>query len=188
MNDGPLATAVMYLASLINNRTVEYPRKFYETIAIGNYGKFSIETEYQYQVRNNPEMTDAEKKFLKKEKGNRNKDYADNIDYLLASHDYIRADIETLRPDYIIMPKVEDGNFLESIIGADVKKMEIYQMTSMVVNLGTIRKNKRDGENKPRNYETLPEVIQQACKSVKGVNLTEFSYLFDYLDKKYKNI
>lgn len=185
MNDGPLATAVMYLATFIRDEQISEPRSFYETISIGNYGKFSIETKYQYELRMNPYMSDEEKKALKKDKQNKNKDYAGNIDFLKDSHEYIRADIDLLKPDYIIMPKVKDKGFLDSIISSHTKKIEIYQMGATVINnMGLNGKNNPNNTYKSRDIEQLPKVIQRAYQEIKGVNHEKYSYVFDYLDKK----
>ena len=189
MNDGALATAVMYLTTFLRDEQINEPRSFYETIAIGNYGKFSIETEYQYELRMNTCLSDEERRILKKEKQNINKDYAGNIDFLKASHEYIRADIDLLKPDYIIMPKVEDKGFLDSIISPHTKKIEIYQMGSTVINnMGLNGRNNPNNIYKSRDIEQLPNVIQRAYQEIKGINHEKYSYVFDYLDKKISHL
>ncbi len=186
MNRGSLATAVMYLAGIIRGETVDEPRAFYETIAFGNYGKFSIETEYQRIVRENPNLSDRE--ALKKEKKNINKDYAGNISFLSDSHEYIRSDIERLKPDYIIMPSVNDKAFLNSILNSSTKKIEtieIYQMGSRTIHsMGAEGRLNRDNKYKARDIESLPDIIQKAYANISGVSLDKYQYVFDHLDQR----
>lgn len=180
MNEGVLATAVMYLAGLIRKENVKAPAQFYETIAFGNYSKYSIETEYQRKLRENHVLTDEDKETLSKI----NIDTAGNA-ILKFSHPFIQKDIEILKPDYIIMPNVGDKEFLKSFLPSNVKMIEIYQMTSRVINAGIIRKCRKYEKISPGDYNSLPDVIQEACKNVTGVNMEQFSYLFDYLEKVY---
>lgn len=188
MNSGRLATAVMYLSGIIRGEDVDEPRSFYETIAFGNYGKFSIETEYQRIVRENPNLSN--RKTLKKEKKNINKDYAGNKDFLSCSHEYIRSDIDRLKPDYIIMPSVNDKDFLNSILDSSGKKtevIEIYQMGSQTIHsMGANGRLNRNNRYKERDIKSLPNIIQEAYEYISGVNREKYKYLFDYLDKKLK--
>ena len=82
LNDGGLLVAIMYLAYKLRNGKVEEPYSFYEAIAFGNYGKFSIETEFQKAVRNNPQMSMNEKNTLRKTLEKRNEDYAGAHKYI----------------------------------------------------------------------------------------------------------
>ena len=61
LEDGGLLVAIMYLAYKLRNGAVDHPYNFYEMIAFGNYGKFSIETDFQRKVRENPELSMDEK-------------------------------------------------------------------------------------------------------------------------------
>ena len=76
MEDGGLLTAIMYLSAKLRGEIENAPHDFYESISFGNYGKFSIETELQCKIRNNPNITLAEKLALKKTLNRCNIDYA----------------------------------------------------------------------------------------------------------------
>lgn len=183
MNKGYLATAIMYLSHLIRHSEPQEPKVFYETIAFGNYSKFSIETKYQEQLRKNLHLTDGEKKILYKQLGNKNIDTADKNCYLTVSRDYILQDIAILEPDYIIMPRINDTAFITEL-RKRTKIIEIYQMNSQVVNqMGEGGRNNPNNIYKSRDIEQLPDIIQRACQEIKGINHEKYRYVFDYLDK-----
>lgn len=181
MNDGGLATAVMYLVSKTRDNEA-MPRELYEMIAFGNYGKYSIETPFQKAVRLNPQLSTEEKKKLKKDLNGRNEDYATKQNYLEESHAYIRADIEVLKPDFIIMPCMNDDNFIDSIKGS-ATIICINQINGTVVN--NMAPNSRNNYHSKYNAykpEQLSPALQMACDSIKGINRENFMYMFGYLD------
>lgn len=186
MEDGGLLTAVMYLASKLRNGYVDEPYKFYESIAFGNYGKFSIETELQAAIRNNPALAEdkARLKKIKKELNRCNKDYATMSEYLKISSAYIQADIEILKPDYIIMPNVKDNGFIASVKG-NAKTIRIYQMISRVVNnyIAPSKRNHYCSKYSKRDVNELPTAVKFAYESIRGINLENYRYVFDYLDQ-----
>lgn len=115
MNDGYLATAVYYIAKKVMGTVCKSPENFYETIAFGNYCKFTIETDFQRNIR----------LFNKKEGDRKNIDYARDYVKLCDSHAYIMADMEHLRPDYIIMPA--------SIYNADKKFIDKHKGDAIII-------------------------------------------------------
>ena len=127
MNDGCLATAVFYLAHQLGPYDAGItPREFYETVAFANYGKFSIETEKQRNIR------------LGQGKGGAgsNVDYAGNTPLMEVSRPYVEADLRALRPDYIIMPVTvyrAERDFIDRCKGS-AKVIGIYQMNVSVIN------------------------------------------------------
>ena len=145
MNNGCLATVVYYIASKLLGVKYENPKEFYETIAFGNYGKFSIETQLQETFRKKPSLTSKEKKSLKKDKTMKkfNKDYAGNGDLLSVSNEFIKADLKILQPDIIIMPKsiyktnkkfISRFNHVESRakgMGRNLKDMTLAEMDEL---------------------------------------------------------
>ena len=183
LNDGGLLVAIMYLAYKLRNGKVEEPYSFYETIAFGNYGKFSIETEFQKAVRNNPQMSMNEKNTLRKTLEKRNEDYAGAHKYLKASHAYIENDISILEPDYIIMPSVSDARFLRPYKN---KIINIYQINGQVINNMASENGTMAGKYSKYNKEKLPAIIKECYEVIKGINQENFLYLFDYLDKVYE--
>ena len=175
MNNGTLATAAMYLVSRLSDCTFDSARDFYEKIAFGNYGKFSLETEYQ---RNKRTGTGAI--------GRRT-----NIDYptrepnlLHASHPFLRADIEVLRPDYIIMPKsiyLHDRNFMDSIKG-NAKIIGIHQMNARVINTHIAPNKRIDHNYKQYSVNELDVPIQKALPWINRISPEKYAYVFGYLD------
>lgn len=126
MNDGFLATAAYYIANRLLDFECETPREFYDAIAFGNYGKFSIETEYQAGLRMGSE----------KRGGKENIDYAENAVMLGVSHDFVKADLEVLEPDVIVLPKSvywTDQVFIEEHRGKAVI-VPISQINARVIN------------------------------------------------------
>lgn len=188
MEKGGLLTAVMYLAWKLRGGEVEKPAAFYETIAFGNYGKFSIETQLQQAVRTHPLWTDGEKREYKKQFQGRNVDYAARPAYLRASFDYIRADLEVLQPDYIIMPNMADSGFIDSVKGT-ARIIRIRQMNGTVVNsMAPHRGNGYQSAYVPYDVDRLPPAIREAYGAIRGINLENYRYVFDYLDKTFSGL
>lgn len=188
MEDGALLTAAMYLSYKLRGGNIDEPYSFYETIAFGNYGKFSIETELQYKIRNNPHLTNDEIRVLKKELDRKNIDYATMCEYLKVSHDFVKVDIDILSPDIIIMPSMEDNGFIESIKGK-AEIIRIYQMMPLVINnMGENGRNNKRNQFKSRDISTLPIEIQKAYHLIKGINHYNYSFVFDHLDFALKRL
>ena len=180
MNDGCLATAIFYLAHKIKAYDGSVtPREFYETIAFANYGKFSIETEKQRNVRLGQGRSGA----------GSNVDYAGNAALMEASRPYVEADIRTLQPDYIIMPATvyrADREFIDRCRGS-ARVIGIYQMNVSVINR-IIR---------PRyplaDPATLPTAVRNwyANMQARGMhdgskNKENYRAVFPYLDEKWQ--
>ncbi len=158
---GLLLTAVMYLASKLEIMNLDNvtPRDFCEHISFGNYGKYSKE-------------------------GRKNIDYAGNIDLMEVSHRYIKADIENLTPDYIILPGSmykSAKKFIDSIKG-NATIIPIYQMLSRNVN-SHIAPNERNTKNyRQYQVEELHPSIQTAYSGITSVKKEKYLYVFGYLD------
>ena len=172
MNDGYLATAVHYIVNKICGNVSANPEEFYETISFGNYGKFTIETEFQKNIRT-----------VNKEEGSRsNIDYANDPTKLSASHNYLLADIRVLHPDYIIMPESiynTDRDFIDKNKG-NAKIIPICQMNMSVVN--------RHLSNRYERYpvENLPCEVYKWFENLYGgkenKSKTRYLSVFAYLD------
>ena len=177
LEDGGLLAAVMFLSAKLRSYEPPAPREFYETIAFGNYCKYSIETEFQHAMRD-PQYAAASQK-----KANaHNIDYAAKLDYIEASKAYVRADIETLQPDYIIVPNMNDSGFLNSIRGR-AKIIRIHQINASVVN--NIAPNKRNhhcSKYTPYDPALLPAEIRATYNSIMRINHQNYLYIFSYLD------
>lgn len=174
LNDGYLATAVYYIANKIIGNVYENPEEFYETIAFGNYGKFTIETDFQKNIR----------LFDKREGSKKNIDYAKDKTKLSASHDYLSTDMKLLRPNYIIMPESiynTDKEFIDEVKG-DAKIITICQMNRTCVNTHLSKKHDK------YCIEDLPCEVKQWFENLYGgmENRSKTRYLsvFTYLDKE----
>ncbi len=81
ITDGSLLTAARYLLEIFKKDGFSAePKGFLQQIAVSNYGKFSL-------------------------KGKKNSDYASKPKLLKASHQYVLADLEVLKPDVVILPR-----------------------------------------------------------------------------------
>jgi hypothetical protein len=81
ISDGTLLTIARYLLDVFGKTGfATSPSEFIQQIAVGNYGKFSL-------------------------MGKDNLDYASKPDLLAASHGYVLADMEILKPEVVIVPK-----------------------------------------------------------------------------------
>lgn len=173
MNNGCLATAAYYIASKLYQLEFSNPRDFYETIAFGNYGKYSIETALQRSKRLGIEQNG----------GKANIDYAGNKELLAASHAFLRADLSELKPDCIILPKAmyeADRVFIDQHKGHAVI-VPIHQINTRVINLHIAPKHSRyDIERLPRSVQVWYERLQQ--EGMTGKNKENFLSVFTYLD------
>lgn len=127
MNDGALMTAVGYVLTKLGLQGIcKNPYQVCECICVGNYGKYTVETDHQRKLRT------GEGEGISK----RNIDTAENADALFASREFVKADFEILQPDYVIIPGEAyrtEKEFIDSISG-DALVIPIYQMNSSNVN------------------------------------------------------
>ena len=177
MNNGCLATAVYYIAYKLGLAGNICPRDFYETIAVANYGKYSIETAQQHAERLNIPGQDLAKSNI---------DYASDLSLLEASHPFVKADLEILQPDIIILPTSvykADRKFIDAHKG-NACIITIYQMNAGVIN--------RTIAHDPRFYQYKTEDLPVSVRGwydhlTKGgmVNKSKRNYLsvFSYLDE-----
>ena len=185
MTDGALFTAVLYIAIKLGivHENINV-REFYERIAVGNYCKYTKETERQYNYRNNG-VAEGEKANI---------DYTklsakEARKYLEESHPYLIEDIRILQPDLIILPEMlynKNKEFLNEITKG-IKKLPIYQMNRQPINM-TIAKT--------LNYErkeigALPEIIKTCYLNLNANGFTgktkeNYRAVFSYLDDKIK--
>ena len=117
INNGALVLCAFHILSRLTEPGDMDPADFLETIAFGNYGKYTIcPTE-----------------------GTRNVDYAAQPDKLAESRPYVAADLEILKPDYVIMVGTtyhgagKQKDFVDSVCG-NARIIPIYQITPTTVN------------------------------------------------------
>ena len=164
ITDGGLTLAAAYICQKLNiDMDYKEPKDFFECVSFGNFGKFSVQSDY-------------------------NKDYAKDIDKLKTSFDFIRADLSVLLPEYIIMPKTIFNNkcvknLLSEYIELD-NVVRIYQINAGVVNR-TIKKLYPD----PKKECDLRQPLLKWYEDYLDKPLkTNFLHVFAYLDKELQNI
>lgn len=165
ISDGCMMVALKYICDKLNIITPNHPADLMESIAFGNFGKFSIETK------------------------ERNIDYASKYEYLQHSEPYIKADIEALQPELIIMINTiyrTEKSFMDSLVNS--RKL----ITISQINAGTINKSihKKYAE---KDFSTLSEPVQtwynQLGKNkIKNKTKRNFLSVFTYLDTRIINI
>ena len=117
INNGALVLSAFHIMSRLMKLGDMRPAEFLETICFGNYGKYTI----------------------RPSEGSRNVDYASQPDKLAHSRPYVAADLEILRPDYVIMIGTTyhgagaQKDFVDSA-GMGAKIIPIYQITPTTVN------------------------------------------------------
>lgn len=126
-NNGALVLCAGYILSKLFGLDDVTPAEFLETIAFANYGKYTIETDGS------------------------NSDYAGNPKKLKESHEYIKADVEILQPDYIVMiSQMYNGKGMQKSFIDDIKGhariIPIYQITPTTI-------------NNPRTFRKFPPIV-----------------------------
>lgn len=168
INDGALALVALYVYMKFQPIDQVTPAEFLERISFANYCKYTIQPD--------------------NENGRfRNQDYANNVEYLQQSHPYIQADIETLKPDCIIMPRSiywTDKAFVDQVKG-NARIIPIYQMNARNINL-RIKKYPRTP------LEKLEPVLrnwyeQLYANGITGKTKENFLSVFTYLDEIMQN-
>jgi len=172
INDGSLLTVALYIYLKITKLEVSTPKDFLEMISFGNYCKYT-----------------ATPKVVKGKM--RNEDYVRNRRKLKESHEYIKKDIEVLKPDYIIMfgcIRDTERAFIDKVKG-DACVIPIYQINATTINT-KINKDERytvDKNNIEKHLGELEEVIQCWYKKLNDNKIsgdTKKNYLsvFPYVD------
>lgn len=182
MNNGCLATALYYIATEKFGARKFTPRDFYETISFGNYSKFSIETENQRSIRvGNGTTTNKENCDFSSLKTR------DAREKLNISIPYLKADIEALKPQVIVVPQSLYWTNYKSFdeISEGMQIIDIYQINRRVINTTIARLYPR------KELSQLPEQIRGwYCElheegMIEGSsNKNNYLSVFSYLDDK----
>ncbi len=167
----------MYIADQFNIIDLSNitPREFCEKICFGNYGKYAKETPHQMSKR----------KGISKSEAKNNIDYAGNIDLMKVSHEFIKSDIEILKPNYIIIPSTmydAAKKFIDSIKGSAI----IFPIQQMLA--GNVNNHIAPNKNNKKQYrkyriEELHPTIQATYSKMTNVSLDNYLYVFGYLDE-----
>lgn len=162
INNGALVICAFHILSKLMPVEDCSPAVFLEKISFGNYGKYTIDTK------------DAGKNY----------DYADKPEKLCESQKYIKADIEILQPDYIIMVK-------QMYSGKGKQKAFIDELQCVAkvipipqVNAGNINRGKAFGTCEDVDIDSLHPTVKRwfpKCKETSAVR--HFLRVFYHLDK-----
>ncbi len=176
ISDGALLLAALYIVSKIAPEMVTdslMPADFIEMISLGNYGKFTIE-------RKSKKCDDTGKII-----SSANKDYASKRELLNASENYIKTDLDILKPTHIIMPttiyNTVNRDFLSKYIKDDIKFIGIYQINARNIN-GCIK-----SKGSARQESELTTLIRNWYNNIssggfRGKTFENLLYMFSYLD------
>ncbi len=164
ITDGSLLVVTLYCLKQIGfSKALNSPRDLIELISFANFCKYSI--------------------YSKK-----NKDYANNINKLSESLEYVKADIEILLPDILILPKsIYEHNKIKTELLSYKKNMQIipiYQINASVINR-TIKKKykkKRGLDGDVRKWYS-----QLGKNSITGKTKENFLSVFTYIDSLFIN-
>lgn len=168
LDDGSLLTAAFYAYLRILEKRgedigkEERPAEFCERICFGNYCKYTLS-------------------------GERNRDYAGNRELLSVSREYIKADMEVLRPGLVILPKKiyeTERDFIDSVKG----EAEILPLIQ--INAGTINRLIAKRYPPPVWWET-DEIGKRAMawyghlgeNGISGKTKENYRAVFAYLDE-----
>ena len=169
IEDGGLLIVLLYICEQLGIEMPTTPNEFVESIALANFGKFSIK----------PQEGDKH-----------NTDYAKPVDKpkLDCCLPYIKRDLEVLKPDIIVIPQSIyniEREYIKSIKG-DAKIVPIYQINTRVVNGKRISKN---SQFPPIDINELSPVIRDWYDArhfhdggFTGKSYSNFLSVFTYLD------
>lgn len=162
IQDGCLMNVLRYVCEKLEIAMPEDPREFLENIAFANFCKYSIQS-------------------------GRNVDYASNAQYLEFSLNYVTADLDSLKPDIIIMPRtifrVEKSFIREH--SPESKIFPIMQINARNINCRIAPKYKRKDQTDLSSvtrkwYEKLGK-DNNSC--IKGKTKENFLSVYTYLDE-----
>lgn len=162
VSNGALVIVTAYILSLLEDSSnYSTPKELIEDISIGNFGKFSIDA------------------------GSKNQDYAKDISKLKFSFNYIKADLKTLQPKILIIPKgVYDHSEIQQLIKEIVPEclvIPIYQINNRVINTLITKKYPKISTDK---IGILNE--WQKKSGIKGKTNNNFYSVYSYIDNLYE--
>lgn len=169
MNKGGLVNIIGYVSmKLYPDFKFDTPKELLEGVAFANFGKFSISVE----------------------KGEKNIDYAGDYHKLKKSIEYIKSDLEILKPDILIIPEtIFKHNRIKKLLSIEfpgIKIIPIYQIHHFNIN----------GENRLKKYKKkdkadlgiLVNWQKKFGKGLKGKTNENFYSFYTFLDKQIEKI
>lgn len=163
VDNGSLVVMMFYILKHLNsNLSYNKPIELLEDISCGNFGKFSIDP-----------------KTIGK-----NIDYANDIDKLSYSFEYIEADLKILQPKILIMPCTIYRHLrVQQLITKNVdgcKILRIYQITPTTINLHI----KKYSNKQANEIGILYKWHQEINGRIKGKIKENFRSIYTYLDNE----
>ncbi|MDP3937212.1 MAG: hypothetical protein Q8R92_03645 [Deltaproteobacteria bacterium] len=156
VSDGGLLVASAFVCSRLGVKVDPDPVRFIESIAVANIGKFSFNAKT-------------------------NKDYAGTWKYLKESVDYVKADLESLKPAIFILPFVSWG--LDELRGKlnplvqGAQLVPVYQCNPTVINLKLGPNADVVAEENLKNRYATEPWFEWIPRLKKGMNKTIWRYL-----------
>jgi len=164
INDGGLVNIMAYIATkTISNIELKSPKDFLEKVAFGNFGKFSIKVEDK-----------------------QNKDYAHDRKKLLESFEYIKSDLNILKPKILILPKTIYGHYeIRSFIKKEYPEIKIIPIYQIQQNNISNKNRLQQYRHKDKNeLGILNEWQENFAGKIKGKINENFYSFYTYLDEK----
>ena len=160
VNNGALMVIVAYILKVLKGKEFQDPFKMAENIAIANFGKYSINTT------------------------KKNNDYAKNYNKIEKSIEYVKADLQFLMPNIIIIPKsIIEHNQIKVMINNIVPNaliIPIIQITPTTINTQLAKKYNK----KPvRDIGILNEWHKEINGKIKGKIKDNYYSIYTYLDE-----
>lgn len=165
INDGSLLLTSAYILNKIGvNMNYNDPKEFINSLAVDNFCKFTT-------VPVN----------------GKNIDYADDINKLKYSFEYIKADIEILKPEIIILPikiyetVMNKEKDLYNNIKTIPNRFPIYQINARNINLRIQKKYVK--KDKDLIYQPFLEWQKHLSNGITGKTNDNFYAVYTYLDE-----
>ena len=160
IEDGSLLLVTSYILKRLNISITNNPFAFAESIAFGNFGKYSISNQ------------------------DKNKDYASNYSFIKYSLPYIETDLSILKPDVLILPKtIFDNEKIKKIIFSvlpNVIVVPIYQINARNINLRIKPKFPQKPIDEIREFY---EWQKHLSNGITGKTNENFLSVYNYLDE-----
>ena len=165
VEDGSLLIVTNYILMKIKGILFQSPYDLGESISLGNFGKFSINTK------------------------TRNQDYANNLSFLRYSIPYIKADLSVLKPEIIIIPvKIYEHKEIKNtiyMIIPNVKVIPIYQINARTINTHIHKKFTEKDINEIKEFY---EWQKHLSNGITGKTNKNFLSVYTYIDHILKNV
>ncbi|HHI79429.1 MAG TPA: hypothetical protein ENK02_05575 [Planctomycetes bacterium] len=144
-NGGLLCALLYFWTRILELQPPTTPYAFIESLVVGNVGKFSIETH-----------------------GGPYQDYAGDSEKTGPSLPYFKADLEVLRPDYLLLPKkIYELEEVRTCVPKGMQVLPLMQFAPQVLNIHLASLNSQ-AEALQANHQN--DLLAQWTERIKGTN------------------